>query len=558
VKLFITFLILLVPVFILSLQLIEIGKNEVKLQISNSKMEQVEFYKTSLEGEIERIVLLHQQYLSDKDLQKLSSLNLNLTEYERTELINRIFQKLYTLKNSSAYIEHVEVKIPSIRRSISTKTHIREFIMAHDLYERNNELIVRDGLIYLTMAYSPYNAQIPQFMIEIQLSIAYLEQSLQQFTVNGGAILFHPNLQISTPNIDVIPPKIIDMINNQEIDRDKELSLSTLKINDINYLTISGKSEILNTVIIVYLLEDKMVEIMNDYQGYYWLLGGITILMTLMFSYIIYQFIHKPIKTLVHSFKKVEQGEFDFQINSMFNDEFNYIYNGFNHMTNNLQRLIQESYLQKIHLYQAELKQLQAQINPHFLYNSFFILHRMIKYKHGKALFFSKHLGQYFKYITRNANQEVTLEEEYQHMISYLEIQQLRFSNRLEVSIDPPAPIFKKIKIPRLILQPIVENAFEHGLKNKMSEGNLFIYFTQQKDKLNVFVEDNGGITEKRVDELTESLFFKKWEMTGLLNIHRRLQLKFGYKSGLTFSVGKTNGLKVKVSIPIKGENDHV
>lgn len=558
VKLFFTFLILLVPVFVFSLQLIEVGKNEMKSQISNSKMEQVQFYKTSLEEEIERIVALQQQYLNDRDLQKLSSLSSSLTEYERTIIINRIYQKLTVLKNSSAYIEDVEVKIPSINRSISPTRYINEYHLNEDLYTNEYGVILKNDHMFLTMAYPAVNAQTPQFIIEIHLSISYLEQSLQQFTINGGAILFNPNLQMSTSNDEAISSKIVAAFKDPDISQTEELSLSSIEINNINYVTISGKLSFSDTFVIVYLLEDKMVATMNNYQGYYWLLGVITILMTLMFSYIIYQLIHKPIKVLVHSFKKVEKGEFDFKIKSIFNDEFNYIYKGFNRMTSSLQRLLQESYLQQIHLYQAELKQLQVQINPHFLYNSFFILHRMIKYKHEKAEAFSKHLGQYFKYITRNANQEVMLAEEYQHMISYLEIQQLRFSNRLEVSIEPLEQKYKHIKVPRLILQPIVENAFEHGLQDKVSNGKLYTYCTQQMDHLIICVEDNGEMTEEIVKELTASLYSEQGEVTGLLNVHRRLQLEFGYESGITFSLGRCGGLKVMISIPMKGEYDHV
>nr|WP_285889325.1 histidine kinase [Neobacillus niacini] len=227
-------------------------------------------------------------------------------------------------------------------------------------------------------------------------------------------------------------------------------------------------------------------------------------------------------------------------------------------MTEKLERLIQEIYLQKLHLYQAELKQLQAQINPHFLYNSFFILHRMIKYKHAEAATFSINLGHYFKYITRNSDEKVPLHEEYKHTIAYLEIQKLRFSNRLSVFVDPLTREFKEIKVPRLILQPIVENAFEHGIQDKISDAALSISFITEGDILSICIEDNGDITQQVIDDLTESLDTDKMQITGLINVHKRLQMNFGKASGLTFEMGKDNGLKVLIKIPIKGDEFHV
>ncbi|WP_163538206.1 histidine kinase [Gracilibacillus sp. YIM 98692] len=557
VKLFCSFLILVVPVFLLTLHIIEVAKSEVKSQITNSKIEQVHFYMMSLEDEIQRIMSLQKQYMNDHDLQKLSSLGSNLSEYERTEIINRIYQKLDVLKNSSAYIEGIEVKIPSINRSISPTKYINDYQMDDYSIGNSNGVMIRDGELFINMSYSP-SIYTPLYIIEIQLSIEYLQQSLNQFTVNGGAILFHPDLQISTSENNPISKKLVHTFTENKSSPEEKLSLSSMELNDKNYWIINGQSTLLNASLVVYLLEDSMVGTMNEYRVFFWLLCGTTIFITLLFSYIIYLFIHKPIKTLVHSFKKVEKGEFDFKINSIFNDEFNYIYNGFNRMTTNLKRLIHETYIQKLHLYQAELRQLQAQINPHFLYNSFFILHRMIKYKHEEAATFSKHLGHYFKYITRNANQEVTLEEEYQHMMSYLEIQQVRFSNRLEVSIGPLDETFKPIKVPRLILQPIVENAFEHGLKDKVSNAKLSIYCTMQMNRFSICIEDNGDITEERVKELSSSLTSDQRETTGLLNVHRRLQMNFGDDSGITFARGQYHGLKVMINIPLKGEMDNV
>jgi two-component system, sensor histidine kinase YesM len=557
IKLFCTFLILVIPVLFLSLQIIEMAKEEVKSQIARSKIEQVDFYITSLDEEIQRIMSLQKEYMNDIDLQKLSSFGNNLSVYEKTEIINRLYQKLDVLKNSSAYIEEVKVMIPSIQRSISPTEYIDYY-----KYQKNDEWVsnlvtIKNGEISINLVYPTYYDNTPSFIMEIKLSNNYLKQTLGQFVDTGEAVFIHPELEIGTAD-DQIAKKIMNRLMENGLMMEGPTTLSSLRISDIDYMVIHGKLNISNIPLLVYIPEENLIGTMNEYGVFIKLLIGITVLMTLLFSYMIYFFIHKPIRILVNSFKRVERGEFNFKINSLFNDEFNYIYNGFNTMTEKLEKLIHEVYLQKLHLYQAELKQLQAQINPHFLYNSFFILHRMIKYKHAEAAAFSINLGHYFKYITRNSDEKVSLHEEYKHTIAYLEIQKIRFSNRLSVVVDPLPEQCKDIKIPRLIMQPIVENAFEHGIQDKISDAVLAISFITKEDILSICIEDNGDITQQLIDDLSASLHKEQLQITGLTNVHKRLQLNFGETGGLTFEMGKGNGLKVLIKIPIKGEDDNV
>jgi two-component system, sensor histidine kinase YesM len=557
IKLFCTFLILVIPVLFLSLQIIEMAKEEVKSQIARSKMEQVDFYITSLDNEIQRIMSLQKEYMNDVDLQKLSSFGPNLSIYEKTEIINRLYQKLNVLKHSSAYIEEVKVMIPSIQRSISPTDYIDYYE-----YQKNDEWVsnlvaIKNGEITINLVYPTFYDNTPSFIMEIKLSNNYLKQTLNQFVDTGGAFFIHPELEISTAD-DEIANKMMNTFMENDLMMGGPIIKSSLNISDIDYMVIHGKPNILNITLLVYIPEENLIGTMNEYGLFIKLLIGITVLMTLLFSYIIYFFIHKPIRILVNSFKRVERGEFNFKINSLFNDEFNYIYNSFNTMTEKLEKLIHEIYLQKLHLYQAELKQLQAQINPHFLYNSFFILHRMIKYKHAEAAAFSINLGHYFKYITRNSDEKVSLHEEYKHTIAYLEIQKIRFSNRLSVVVDPIPEKCKDIKIPRLIMQPIVENSFEHGIQNKISDAVLSISIITKGDMITICIEDNGDITQQLIDDLSASLHKEQLQITGLTNVHKRLQLNFGKTCGLTFEMGKDNGLKVLIKIPIKGEDDNV
>lgn len=133
--------------------------------------------------------------------------------------------------------------------------------------------------------------------------------------------------------------------------------------------------------------------------------------------------VHKPLSKLTDAFDEVEHGNFQVQIIQTGNDDFAYLYHAFNNMALKLSRLIERDYNQKLLLQKAEMKQLQAQINPHFLYNSFFMLQRMIRFEPEEASMVANALASCFRYITKNSMDHVTLAEEYAHMKNYVYIQ---------------------------------------------------------------------------------------------------------------------------------------
>lgn len=279
-------------------------------------------------------------------------------------------------------------------------------------------------------------------------------------------------------------------------------------------------------------------------------------LICITFFAAVYKMVHKPYVRLVDAFKDVEQGIFDRQITDFDSPDFAYLYHSFNNMTSKLSRLIEQDYNQKMLLQKAELKQLQAQINPHFLYNSFFMLQRMIKMGLSEeSQEMASALGKYFRYLTRNSMDNVTLETEYEHAKTYAYIQGLRFAGRIQIEFEDLPAGFQHLPVPKLILQPLLENAFNYGLTNKMENGLLKVHFLHSEDSLTIIVEDNG---EELTDELLQSLEEKlntakdtstDYEMTGLLNIQRRLAIFSDYTYSLNISRSDMGGLCVSICL---------
>lgn len=173
------------------------------------------------------------------------------------------------------------------------------------------------------------------------------------------------------------------------------------------------------------------------------------------------------------------------------------------------------------------------------------------------SLFLSGH----FQYITRNAPDEVPLRNEVEHARNYIEIQTFRFSGRFSVEFVLLEDKFNDIPVPRLILQPILENAIEHGIKDNINSGMIRISFHATCTGLKIIIEDNGkNASDKHIASLKEKLLEEGYdtEVTGIINVHRRVKLKYGEKSGLSISRSELGGLKVAININIKEVLSHV
>ena len=221
--------------------------------------------------------------------------------------------------------------------------------------------------------------------------------------------------------------------------------------------------------------------------------------------------------------------------------------------------MIQEVYVQKNLAAQAELKQLQAQISPHFLYNSFFLFSGRVRrgdYEGAEAL--ADYLGTYFRYLARNSSDIVSLSDEMLHAESYARIQESRFSARMKLIWEKLPEEAEKIPVPRLIVQPILENAFKHGLEDREEDGILRVSCRMNQNRVEICVEDNGGASEETAEAMRSMLADDyQGEVTGLINVHRRLKGYFKQKGGLFISRGELGGILVKMVLPAEGGKEH-
>ncbi|MFD0713171.1 sensor histidine kinase [Paenibacillus sp. GCM10027626] len=564
-KLILAFVLITLPLFSLSLYMNELGKAEVQTQLSNTMKSQIHYYSLSLQNEIQQILKNQQEIVDDEQLQNLVGMESILSSYEKAQTINYLEKKLKSFKESSAIIKDASLYVHSLNDVITTANSSENTVtknsvkaISQAIFNKGFPLASLNERLYINLksprySVSEYSDEKESIILQMELSADGLRTTLQNFHPNGETVLFGDTWAVGS-HTDLM---LFDKISSQlDFNQASESLQSTISIAGINYLIFFEKSLILDTRFLFIIPEDQVLGTLKSYQNWFWLLIVSSLIVVVVFSYIIYMLIHKPLRRLIEQFKKVEAGQFDVSASYSNQDEFGYLFRQFDKMVRNLKVLIDDLYVQKIRRQHAELQQLQAQINPHFLYNSFFILHRLIlNYDIDSAKVISENLGDYFQYVTRNAKMEVSLLEEVKHARSYVEIQNVRFSNRINAIFEELPAQFHQIQIPRLILQPIIENAYKHGLEEIVEHGKLTIRFAATDEQLRIIVEDNGsGLNESAFNDLTDKLnqVENGGESTGLINIHRRLQLKYGESSGISIAHSSLGGLLVRLSIPIK------
>lgn len=224
-------------------------------------------------------------------------------------------------------------------------------------------------------------------------------------------------------------------------------------------------------------------------------------------------------------------------------------------MISRIRELVSQSIKREKELQQAEYKQLQAHIAPHFLYNSFNVLrHCILLEDYDTADEMAGLLGNYFRYMTYSGEQEsIPLLEEYKHASDYLDIQKIRFQDNFEVEMDILPEAFHCFRVPPFILQPLVENVFKHGIKDMAYSGHISIKVEEKDKKLCLIVRDNGsGINMQDLEKLRNGINGSEilLEHSGLTNIAKRLKILLGNDAGLFVNSEKNLYFEAEIRIP--------
>lgn len=288
-----------------------------------------------------------------------------------------------------------------------------------------------------------------------------------------------------------------------------------------------------------------------------YLVIAICALLALLLALLLSNDISKPIRKLVKSMSEVKEGNFDTYISYKRDDEFAFLISQYEKMMKEIQELIDKLYVTELEKNKVELKAkeyelkaLQAQINPHFLYNTLDSVNWLaLKYNVEDISIMVKNLSNFFRYSLSKGKNEITLETELMQIESYLRIQSIRFKEKLSYRINCSNEVLK-CKTVKLILQPIVENAIIHGLETRKSGGFIDITCRRVMDDVEIKISDNG--IGANIEELNGILSGKieSDSSFGIKNVNERIKQFFGDKYGLKFYANEPSGVVAVIIIP--------
>ena len=261
--------------------------------------------------------------------------------------------------------------------------------------------------------------------------------------------------------------------------------------------------------------------------------------------------ITKPIQVLKDNMKLAEAGNFDIPIAPYYKDEIGQLNRSFNVLLTKLSLLLDEKYKMGKEIKNAQLKALQNQINPHFLYNTLDLINLLaINGENEKIQDAIQSLSRFYRLSLNNGQDKTTLGQELDHVTEYVHIQNLRFDDRIKLCIDVDSSLLD-IPIFKLCLQPIVENAIYHGIfESESQEGSISIGAHSENDDVIITVSDDGiGMPPEKLDGLLSAPPQNKKGGYGLYNINERIKLSYGPNYGITCESTQGHGTTITIKI---------
>ena len=335
---------------------------------------------------------------------------------------------------------------------------------------------------------------------------------------------------------------------------------NTAKINGKNHLVLTQQLESVDWTVVMH---TPMSSVMAQMQKY-WILFAVFLLLLVVVTFQLIKLISRSItsrlKEMVDVITNIREGDIDCRYPVIYDDEISIIGNEFNRMIDQIQKYHINATVNELRRKEAELNALQSSINPHFLYNSLdcirasALVHQDMRVAHQIQI-----LANMFRYTTGNNSMKgsmVTVEEEMKHVRDYLSMINFRFEDRYHVEIHVDDEILP-MRIPKLILQPVVENSFHHGIRNLATEGRVDICGYLEEEIIVLTVEDNGtGIPEEQLEKLRQLLQANPLSAAdtpyrALVNINDRIRIAYGREFGVSVESESGKGTRTVLRLPV-------
>lgn len=564
-------------IFVLTMYAVGMGvsvwlANDAAEQVRQVYAARVDSLAEQLDAEFERIQLQINYTMTRSDIQHLELVTDGVPFSEIYELVSKVAELMYALQNSSGLIEDASVFLPRLNRVISAdgtyRTGTEQDYAFAEKYNENpgrRQLMTSGGELYLVSDSARLLGSSTSSIIRVQLSRRAMSEWCSLFSEDSRICLFSAQsgdemFQLSTG--DLPDP-------DGEFCADMQAAVESEGAGKSSGAAYVGGRECLRFVESVgtrdlwvggYVSSATLRSASLPFWLWQVILTALLLVEVCLFLYIIRKMISQPINRFVTKVQSLE-AEGVFQLSDQPADNMDFLYQAFVGVSAKLKASLEQAYKSQLLAYQSEIKFLQAQVNPHFLYNSFYHLYRMARMEDNEGVAeMSRRLSSYYRYITRSDQNVVPLSMEYENIQDYTEIQTIRFGDRIQVDLEPLPEQFASLEVPRFVLQPLFENAYNHGVE-KIASGRIRLRFEQKPGALVILVENNGACSDEELAALTQYLEHTEpgQKITALKNVKERMKLLGG---DLAVSRGTLGGFCASLTLvsgrTYKEESDHV
>jgi len=403
----------------------------------------------------------------------------------------------------------------------------------------SRELYSRDGSKQLGIFLADLNFSV---MNEMFADIRLGHRGYLFIIDSSGKIVYHPQQQL-----------IYSKLKYEMIDRVLEVKNGTFTSDegiDSRMYTVQDSDFGWKIVGVSYV--NELVSNQNEVRLSYFMLGLICIIIAIIISYFMSKRMSQPIKQLQSYMKEVEKGNFDIHVPVPRMTEIGMLARTFNIMVGKIKELMNQVVTDQEQKRKSELSALQAQINPHFLYNTLDSIVWMAESNKSKeVVLMTSALAKLFRASISKGEELVSIRTEIEHITNYLKIQKMRYKNKLDYQIEISESVWDYMTI-KVILQPIVENAIYHGIKMKQGPGLIRISAEETETAISLIVEDNGkGMDKGKLRTLLlPNPVTEEGRGVGVRNVHERLKLYFSPQYGLTYKSTPEIGTSVYIQFP--------
>ncbi|MEK4509653.1 sensor histidine kinase [Paenibacillus sp. FSL K6-2524] len=562
-KMNILIIVLFVPIIILYTYSNDVTFDVVSKELQTSNTKQLTFLSSQIDSRINQMMDFSLIFSKDPNVRKFNGLNIWEDRYDRMQT-RYVIQEKMMLQAGVADIWPTRYAVHSQQNKDVLSNYNRPAGYDEDYLRRNmsGKWTYGDGgnesTDKLKAFYWFYTDSLDQqgmltgsnLVIEASFSYENIQNMLDSYKAGGqGDPLFYHKGDTPILNRSANKELSSELIHYLDEQSPGNTTQHVVNLDGKNYLVSSVKSSYLDWYLVDIVPLDQILGPISFSRDLFYLSMFLLFVVGISASILLYRNVQRPIKKLIKGLRRVQRGDYSVRLDTKDHNEFSFLFHRFNDMSHQIQDLIENVFNEKIRAREATLKQLQAQINPHFLYNCLGYIINMAQMKDEEAVVsMAYNLSAYYRYTTRMERETATLKEEIQLLVNYLDIQKLR-NGRIEYHIDIPMEMFTQ-NVPRLMLQPIVENSVIHGVGKSYTSGEIRITGEVSDGCCRVFIDDDGpGLNPDQLlvlnHKMRESL---QEEMgCGLWNTNQRIIHQFGNNSYLFFKESPMGGFRTEI-----------